>query len=85
MIDFLSHSMYATWILKLKERRSDLTDTSRCLLNCDAWRSSETLVSYHNTTGRHNPEELDFESSLPWKPQILLDTSFYGEGILPYT
>jgi hypothetical protein len=22
-------------------------------------RTSETLVSYHNTTWRHNPEELD--------------------------
>jgi len=32
-----------------------------------AW-TSETLVSYYNTTWRHKPEEL--ESSLPLKTQI---------------
>jgi hypothetical protein len=30
------------------------------------------LVSYHNTTRRYDPEDLDFESSPPWKPRILL-------------
>jgi hypothetical protein len=27
----------------------------------EAARSSETLISYHNTTRRHNPEDLDFK------------------------
>jgi hypothetical protein len=51
-----------------------------------AW-SSETLVSYHNTTWRHNPENLDPNitavkiSSLAYV--ILLQQSIYeyeGEG-----
>jgi len=37
---------------------------ARCLhlqgeVNMEEERSSETSVYYHNTTGRHNPEELD--------------------------
>jgi hypothetical protein len=30
---------------------------------------TETLLSYYNTTQRHNPGDLDFESSPQWKPQ----------------
>jgi hypothetical protein len=31
----------------------------------EAW-SSETFVSYHNTTRRQNPEELDLKLTLPF-------------------
>jgi hypothetical protein len=30
-------------------------------LKMEAARSSETLVPYHNITGRHNPEDLDMK------------------------
>jgi hypothetical protein len=33
------------------------------------WIASETSVSYHNTAGHHNPEDLKLETLSPWKPQ----------------
>jgi len=35
----------------------------------------ETLVSYRNTTWRHNPEDFDLNLLPPWKPQKVI---FYG-------
>jgi hypothetical protein len=37
----------------------------------EAW-SSETFVFYHNTTLRHNPEEIDLKMETAWTSEALV-------------
>jgi hypothetical protein len=41
--------------------RSDLVGYQHFTLNMEAAWTSETIVSYYNTTWHHNPEELDLK------------------------
>jgi hypothetical protein len=38
----------------------------------EAARSSEMVVSYHNKTGLHNPEDLDLKMEAAWSSETLV-------------
>jgi hypothetical protein len=44
----------------------------------EAVRSSETFVSYHNTTWRHNPEDLDFKGAFSFEDHCNVSTRVGG-------
>jgi hypothetical protein len=51
--------LYALWHGISHTLRHEVLPLNLWLLAFNATWSSETLLSYHNTTGRHNSEELD--------------------------
>jgi hypothetical protein len=49
-----------------------------------AARSSETLVSYHITTRRYNPEDLDINLDLRENPKSQTSVNFTSYNLLPF-
>jgi len=53
-------------------------------LKMGAARSSETLVSYHITTRRYNPEDLDINLDLRENPKSQTSVNFTSYNLLPF-